>query len=164
MDAKLELKCSQLQEYIQQFYFENYDYFETFPSKINGLKSHPFSSGWIYSGKLGYIVDNVGKVHYYLDCDKLPEEAKQIIENWEPKTYADYVNGNNVFGITEDLEVYYSSLNDNGDIQFYGKKDPVFLDENGDEQVFDSNSSFGKLLRWKHDKSRFKKSFRTNIN
>ena len=146
MDAKIELKCQELQEYIQQFYVENYDYFENASSKINGLKSCPYSSGWIYSGKMGYIVDNSGKVHYYLDCEQLPEEAKKIIGSLEPKSYSDYVDGNDVYGITEDLEVYYSVEEGEGKYKYYGKKNLEFSEEDGSEVIFKEDSLFGKIL------------------
>ncbi len=146
LDANIELRCSELQEYIQQFYVENYDHFSESQSKIAGLKSDSKSSGWIYQGKMGYILDNSGNVHYYLDCEKLPEEAKKIIGKIDKKTYIQYVEGDGVYGITEDLEIYYSVKDSDGNNKYYGKKNLVFAKEDGSEEIFDSESVYSKIV------------------
>ena len=145
-NATIEQKCAELEEYLQQFYVRNYDNFSDTSSKIAAIKSLPISKDWIYAGKLGYILDSNGNVHYYLNEDNLSKEMKDIIGTWTKKSYADYVNGNDCYGITEDLKVYYQMKKGDGTFDYYGIKDPQFGQENGDAKVFDSTSAWAKVV------------------
>ena len=144
--ATIEQKCAELEEYIQEYYVKNFNHFENANTKIAGLKSYSESSAWIYAGKFGYIVDSLGNVHYYLDCDKLNKPMKDIIGTWTPKTYNDYVEGNGVWGLTEELKVYYQEKLENGEIKYYGHATEEFPTENGSDEVFGSGSAYAKLI------------------
>ena len=145
-NATIESKCAALEEYLQEFYVQNYDYFSNTSSKISSLNSFETSKKWIYKGKFGYILDKEGNVHYYLDCDNLNDEMKKIIGNWRTKTYNDYVEGNDVWGVTEDLKVYYAVKKSDGDFTYYGVNNPEFSQENGSNIVFAESSKISDII------------------
>ena len=142
--ANMKQKVAELEEYIQEYYVTNYDSFEQYPSNIIAIKSLPYSKKWIYTGKLGYVLDNKSDVHYFLNFDGLNEEMKKIIGNNSAKDYTDYVECKDVWGITEDLKVYYYG---NGIDDIYSVSNIVLGKENGADEVFASGSTLAKVIK-----------------
>jgi len=142
-NANIKQKVAELEEYIHEYYVRNYDSFGKYPTNIGALKSIPNSSNWIYTGKFGYVIDKANNLHYFLNCEKLPNEMKKIIGDTPKREYADYVDCKNVWGITEDLKVYYC---DNGLEDMYSVSDIVLGKENGATIAFSADSTISKLL------------------
>ena len=143
-DATFLSQKAILQEYIDQFYMEHYEDFENESNKALTLSKLDESRQWIYKGKLGYIVDNDGYVHYFLLINNMPKEIRETIKygNGE-KSYSDYVNCIDVWGVTEDLKVYYCS---NGNNSINGIELSALSKENGNDIVFDSGDKYAKLI------------------
>ena len=76
-------KCAAIEEYLQEFYVEEYKEFEGATSKLATLQSINESKDWFYKGKFGYVVDTLGKTHYFLVPSKMPEEVQNIIGSYE---------------------------------------------------------------------------------
>jgi len=143
-NANIKQKVAELEEYIHEYYIRNYDSFEEYSSNISAIKSLPISRNWIYTGKLGYVLDNKNDMHYFLNYDGLNEDMKKIIGNNNSKSYVDYVECKDVWGITEDLKVYYygSGIND-----LYSVSNIVLGKENGSDEVFASGSTLAKIVK-----------------
>lgn len=136
-------KCAAIEEFLQGYYVEKYEEFEGVNSKIGTLQSIDESKDWFYKGKFGYVVDTLGKVHYFLVPEKMPEEVQNIIGEYEEKGYADYVECKDVYGVTEELKVYYCS---DGIDSIIGASLEDLNEENGEEIIFSGDSDFGKLV------------------
>ena len=144
-DANMKSKIAALQDYIDQYYIENFDGFDKYGDKISALKANKKSSNWIYQGKMGYVLDKDGNVHYYLNYSNLPKEMKDIIGGFEEKTYADYVDGDGLYGLTEDLKVYYQTK-ENNNLSYIGISNPIFKKESGSTEVISGDTGLSDLI------------------
>ena len=79
-NANYQNQKALLQEYIDQFYIEHYDEFGDEQNKAAKLQSINASKNWVYKGKLGYVVDSEGYVHYFLMIENMPKEIRDEIK------------------------------------------------------------------------------------
>ena len=134
-----------LEEYLNQFYVENYEDLKNSEDKAEALSNYSKSSNWFYKTANGYVVDKNGKINYFLKVENLPEEAKKEIVDGksEGKTYGDYINGIDVYGVTKDLQVYY--LKD-GFENVLGASYENQKDEDPTKVVFEAGSLWSKVV------------------
>ena len=83
-NANFQTQKAILQEYFDQFYVEHFEEFGDETNKASILQSLNASKNWIYKGKLGYVVDEKGYVHYFLIIENMPKEIRESIKirNW----------------------------------------------------------------------------------
>ena len=101
--------CAELEEYLNQYYVQHYEEIDAISTnKVIGLKK--LQNKWFYQTALGYVLNN-GKALYLINKDGLPDEVKKNLKGGDAgnKTYVDYANLNDVYGVISDLHVYYSS-------------------------------------------------------
>ena len=104
-----------LEEYLNNYYVEHYEEMDGEESKVLTLTT--LEPSWFYIpanegiGGLRYIVDAEGHALYLIKKSGLPEDIKNQIRGGDAGegTYTDYVNLNDVYGVTSDLQVYYCS-------------------------------------------------------
>ena len=104
-----------LEEYLNNYYVEHYEEMNEEESKILTLTT--LEPSWFYIpanegiGGLRYVVDAEGHALYLIKKSGLPEDIKNQIRGGDAGegTYTDYVNLNDVYGVTSDLQVYYCS-------------------------------------------------------
>ena len=104
-----------LEEYLNNYYVEHYEKMNEEESKVLTLTT--LEPSWFYIpanegiGGLRYVVDAEGHALYLIKKSGLPEDIKNQIRGGDAGegTYADYVNLNDVYGVTSDLQVYYCS-------------------------------------------------------
>ena len=104
-----------LEEYLNNYYVEHYEEMKDEESKVQKLTT--MEPSWFYIpanegiGGLRYIVDAEGHALYLIKKSGLPEDIKNQIRGGDAGegTYTDYVNLNDVYGVTSDLQVYYCS-------------------------------------------------------
>ena len=145
MSADFKNQKAILQEYINQFYVEHFENIEDDANRAVALQTIDESRNWIYKGKLGYVVDSDGYVHYFLIIENFPKEIRdQIKYGIGEKKYSDYVNCIDVWGITENLEVYYCK---NGQNSMDGAVLGNLSQENGADEVFKAGSPLAKKIK-----------------
>ncbi len=134
-----------IQEYLNQFYIEHYDELQNTENKAEALANYSKSSNWFFKTANGYIVDKNGKAHYFLKTENLPDEVKsQIVGGISTeKTYGDYINGIDVYGVTKNLEVYYFK---DGIEDSFGTNYANLPDENPTKEIFSADSQWAKLV------------------
>lgn len=138
-----------LEEYLQQKYVENYDDIDSSDNKILQLQDIYPEYFYIPAregiGNLKYIVNNEGNSLYLIKKSGLPKEIQKSLKdgNAGSGTYSDYRNLNDVYGITSDLKVYYSSGSGNALIGI--TKDELDIDDPFRE-VFAAGSSYSNLI------------------
>ena len=104
-----------LEEYLNNYYVEHYEKMNEEESKVLTLTT--LEPSWFYIpanegiGGLRYVVDAEGHALYLIKKSGLPEDIKNQIRGGDAGegTYTDYVNLNDVYGVTSDLQVYYCS-------------------------------------------------------
>ena len=102
-----------LEEYLNNYYVEHYEEMNEEESKVLTLTT--LEPSWFYIpanegiGGLRYVVDAEGHALYLIKKSGLPEDIKNQIRGGDAGEgrYADYVNLNDVYGVTSDLQVYY---------------------------------------------------------
>ncbi len=134
-----------IQEYLNQFYIEHYDELQNTENKAEALANYSKSSNWFLKTANGYIVDKNGKAHYFLRTENLPDEVKsQIVGGISTgKTYGDYINGIDVYGVTKNLEVYYFK---DGIEDSFGTNYANLPDENPTKEIFSADNQWAKLV------------------
>ena len=140
-----------LEEYLNNFYVEHYEEMLEADSKI--LTMINLEPNWFYIpanegvGGLRYVVDADGHALYLIKKSGLPEDIKNQIRGGEAGegTYTDYVNLNDVYGVTENLQVYYCS---SGTDSIMGVTTDELNADNPLREVFNStnNSDLYNLL------------------
>ena len=108
--ANYAQSCAMLEEYLQQYYVQNFEKMEsTDGSKVVILQT--MKPGWFYSTRLGYIPDSNGNALYLINKDGLPNDIKKELKGGDAGdgTYSSYAKLIDVYGVTSDLHVYYSS-------------------------------------------------------
>ena len=148
-NATIKSGMAVLEEYLQEEYVENYDKFNNDESKIVQLQNMypeyfyiPANEG---IGGLRYIVSSDGHLLYLIKKSGLPEEIKNQLVGGEAgeKTYSDYQTLNDVYGVTKDLTVYYSSgqKDDTGKSILIGANFDEMETENPGKIVFKDNTT-----------------------
>ena len=66
-----------LEEYLNQFYVENYEDLKDSEDKAEALSNYSKSSSWFYKTANGYVVDKNGKINYFLKVENLPERSEE---------------------------------------------------------------------------------------
>ena len=104
-----------LEEYLNNYYVEHYEKMNEEESKVLTLTT--LEPSWFYIpanegiGGLRYVVDAEGHALYLIKKSGLPEDIKNQIRGGDAGegTYTDYVNLNDVYGVTSELQIYYCS-------------------------------------------------------
>ncbi len=140
-----------LEEYLNNFYVEHYEEMKDADSKV--LTMINLEPSWFYIpanegiGGLRYVVDADGHALYLIKKSGLPEDIRSQIKGGDAGEgeYADYVNLNDVYGVTENLQVYYCS---SGTDSIMGVTTDELNADNPLREVFnkDDNSAFYNLL------------------
>ena len=145
-----------LEEYLQQYYVENYDEFADAENKAIALKNYRQSSSWFYQGApLGYVVDSDGNSHYFINVSGLPDDIKQSVSGGtangkENLTYADYANMKDVYGVTSNLKVYYCP---NGKNTIEGISIAELDVADSTKEIFEAGSNMAKLITGSDEKN-----------
>ncbi len=144
MEAKIKIGIVALEEYIQEYYVGNYDEFsKTNLSKIEAIKTKKIN--WFYKTNEGFVVDSEGHALYLFVKKELPKEIQEQLVGGDAGEgkFKDYLNLNDVYGVTSDLKVYYCN---NGINSILGvEKEELDLDS-PTRPIVDSDSPLGGLL------------------
>ena len=140
-----------LEEYLNSYYVEHYEYFEKADNKAEALEQYSESSSWIWNpskhgyGAIGYIVNEDGNACYLIDKQALPEEIRSQLRGGDAGegTYTDYVSMNDVYGVTGNLQVYYCS---GGKDSILGISADELDKDNPLREIFSADSEFAKLI------------------
>ena len=140
-----------LEEYLNNYYVEHYEEFSKSDNKAEAIQKYPSSSKWIYNpaangyGSIQYLVDSNGKCLYLINKDELPEEIrKQIIGgDCGDKTYVEYMNLIDVYGVTPDLKVYYCS---DGKESIKGIMYDKLENDNPNRVVLEAGNELAKII------------------
>ena len=106
---------AKLEEYLNDYYVGHYEEMKNEENPVQKLTI--MEPSWFYIptnegiGGLRYVVDADGHALYLIKKSGLPEDIKSEIRGGDAGegTYSDYVNLNDVYGVTSDLQVYYCS-------------------------------------------------------
>lgn len=108
--ASFKSGMAALEEYLQEKYVEYYDESENYANKPE-LLGDKIDGLLLTQGQKKYItstIDGEGVKKYYLiNKSVLPKEIKDGLSGGNAEDYADYINFIDVYGVTEDLKVYY---------------------------------------------------------
>ena len=145
-----------LEEYLNNYYVENYENFESSENKAEALEKNYESSNWIWNpskhgyGNLGYIVDSDGNMCYLINKSELPDEIKKQILGGEAGdgSYSDYAKLNDVYGVTTNLKVYYSDGNN-----MLGISKENLEKDNPLREIFEAGSSIAKIITGSAEKN-----------
>ena len=96
-----------LEEYLQSEYVKYYDEADEYTNKVE-LLVNKISNLCLKDGTKNYIIYN-GKMYYLLNKQALPEEIRKQLRGGDTTDYLSYIRLKDVYGITEDLRVYYCS-------------------------------------------------------
>ncbi len=140
-----------LEEYLNSYYVEHYEYFEKADNKAEALEQYSESSSWIWNpskhgyGAIGYIVNEDGNACYLIDKQALPEEIRSQLKGGDAGegTYADYARMNDVYGVTGNLEVYYCA---SGKDSILGISEDDLDKDDPLREVLPAGSSIAKLI------------------
>ena len=152
MNATVKNSVAVLEEFLQQKYVEVYDKDTSNSefSKIELLQKYYKEYFYIPKeenvGNLNYVVNSDGKALYLIKKSGLPKDIQEMIKGGsdEGKTYTDFQSLNDVYGVTKDLKVYYSS---GPEAQIFAlSKDLELDDDNLQRKVFDSNNGYYSTL------------------
>ena len=133
-----------LEEYLNNYYVEHYEEMQDENnSKVIQLKA--LEPNWFFGTSLGYIPDSDGNALYLINKQGLPEDIRTQLKGGDAgeKTYSDYANLNDVYGVTGNLQVYYCQ---NGKSTILGAGIESLDKDNPARIVLDTNSSLGKNL------------------
>ena len=138
-----------LEEFFNNYYIENYENVKSSESKIEELTT--FKPEWFYIpasegiGGLRYIPDSDGNALYLIKKSNLPNEIKNQIKGGDAGngSYTDYASLNDVYGITNDLKIYYCK---NGKDSIIGIEKSNLDNDNPNRIVLDNNSELSKIL------------------
>ena len=96
-----------LEEYLQSEYVKYYDEADNYTNKVE-LLVNKISNLCLKDGTKNYITYD-GKMYYLLNKQALPEEIRNQLRGGDTTDYLSYIRLKDVYGITEDLRVYYCS-------------------------------------------------------
>ncbi len=152
MDADMKNGMAILEEFLQEKYVENFDKFDENEPKVMVVQRLypeyfyiPKNEG---VGGLSYILNKDGNALYLIKKSGLPKEIKSSLVggNAGEGKYNDYASLNDVYGVTSDLKVYYSSSS-NSTLLALGN---IELDiDDTTREVFKARKSFFELSKWR---------------
>ena len=105
-NAKLKSGMSVLEEYLQEKFVEYYDDTENYTNKVELLNDKIPELLLTNSSTRKYIIYN-GKAYYLLNKKCLPSDIQNVLVGGDSSEAADYTKLYDVYGITQDLKVYY---------------------------------------------------------
>ena len=105
-NAKLKSGMSVLEEYLQEKFVEYYDDTENYTNKVELLNDKIPELLLTNSSTRKYIIYN-GKAYYLLNKKCLPSDIQNALVGGDSSDAADYTKLYDVYGITQDLKVYY---------------------------------------------------------
>jgi len=105
MDAKMKNGMAALEEWLQQKYVENYDDAEKYESKPE-LINAKVKGFLLKDGTRNYVINN-GKAYYLINKKSLPKEIQEQLIGGNSTEYSQYIRLYDVYGVTNDLKVYY---------------------------------------------------------
>ena len=94
-----------LEEYLQTEYVKYYGEESEYTNKIE-LLSDKIGNLCLKDGTKNYITYN-GKMYYLINKQALPNDVKMQLKNGDTTEYAKYIRLIDVYGVTEDLRVFY---------------------------------------------------------
>ncbi len=94
-----------LEEYLQTEYVKYYDEADDYTNKIEML-SNKMTNLCLKDGTKNYITYD-GKMYYLVNKQSLPDDIKNQLKGGDTTEYIEYIRLIDVYGITEDLRVYY---------------------------------------------------------
>ena len=138
-----------LEEFLNNYYVEHYDKMNTNESKVEALIG--LEQSWFYHPNLNYVVDSDGTAHYFIIPENLPTEISSQIQGGKStnKEYRDYINCNDVYGVTKDLKVYYCK---SGKDTIMGVNSNELEQDSPTRIIFPANSNWSKLISGSSDK------------
>ena len=138
-----------LEEYLQTEYVKYYDDIDSSDNKVLQLQDIFPEYFYIPSregiGNLKYIVNNDGNSLFLIKKAGLPKEIQKSLKGGDAGNgmYSDYRNLNDVYGVTSNLKVYYSSGNEEKILGI--TKDELDID-NPFREVFVAGSKYSNLI------------------
>ncbi len=140
---------AQLEEFIQEKYVENYEKFNEKDNKVRTMQL--LYPEYFYIpvnekvGGLTYIVNSKGHIFYLIKKSGLPEEIRENLVGGDAGkgTYSDYASLNDVYGITSDLKVYYSSSSNS---ELTGITDDELDVDDTSREVFGAGTPLSDLI------------------
>ena len=152
MSAKQKAGMATLEEFLQEKYVENFEENDKYNSKLDLLISKAETKKYFQraSNSEYYFLDtNSYKEYYFIEKSALPNEIKNAITSGDNsltnKTI--YAEFNDIYGITEDLKIYYCS---NGYSSWIGAEDTAKVTDL-DEIVFEKDDPWAKALGQEND-------------
>ena len=132
----LKRGMAQLEEFLQNTYVEHYAKAKNFSSKPE-LLNDVIDGLLLKDGTRNYII-NDGKVYYLINKSSLPEEIQDVlIDGNGYSDYSKYIRLQDVYGLTEDLQVYYC---DEEGTNTYGEMIVADVDPNTPVNQINNNS------------------------
>jgi len=157
MDAKTKNGMAILEEFLQQKYVENFENFNVDDTnKIAKLadlyQSYFYNPKDDHYGTVNYMLDSEGHALYLINKQGLPQEIKDNLTGGNcgvgktgSERYYDYLSLNDVYGVTGNLKVYYSS----GDGTFIGIASSDELDNDTTTRiVLEADSAITKSIKY----------------
>ena len=123
MDADFKSGVAAVEEWLQEKYVEYYEDSENYVNKQE-LLAIKIKDLFFKEGSKNYII-NEGKIYYLLNKEVIPEDIRKGLKGGDSKAYADYARLIDVYGVTEDLKLYY--CDGNGSVS-YGTFDDKEID------------------------------------
>jgi len=149
IDAKMKNGVAVLEEWLQQKYVEYYDDVGDYANKPE-LLANKISGLFHKQGTKNYITSALGgggvKQYYLINKDALPKEIKSELQNGDAKTNSDYISFIDVYGVTEDLKVYYCK-NGLSPESVYGNVGGVDIDPNTKLSKINSNEIIKQTIQ-----------------
>ena len=151
-NANFKNSIAVLEEFLQEKYVENYESMADTDSKLQVLQK--IYADYFYSpnkdsgiGGLDYVVDSEGHALYLIKKSGLPDEIRKQLIGGDAgnvplsEAYTKYQTLSDVYGVTNDLTVYYSSgeKNDDGTNIIMGADIADLDKDNPTRTVLDSN-------------------------
>ena len=153
MNAKVKNGMAILEEFLQEEYVGNYDKMTEQDIKVKGLRdSYPeyfYDPAEDNYGVEHYVTDSKGHALYLIKKQNLPNEIKESLVGGDAGEgkYSDYASLNDVYGVTFDLKVWYSS----GNGELYGITEGELDLDDLRRTVLTGDSDIAKLVSKRED-------------
>ena len=144
--ANILQSCASLEDFFNEYYVEHYEDFADSTDVILEIEKDSVAQKWFHIpkndgiGNLNYVVDNEGNSLFLIKKSGLPDNIQKNVVGGEAGdgSYASYSSLIDVYGITNNLKVYYC-MNDK---EFIGLASKNELDkDNPLREVFSSTSN-----------------------
>lgn len=146
--ASILQSCADLEEFFNEYYVSNYEKWGDTQDIILAMENENDARQWFHIpkndgiGNLNYVVDSDGNCLFLIKKSGLPDYIKQSIVGGEAggESYASYSALDDVYGITNRLNVYYCKSS----TEFIGIASKAELDkDNPLREVFSSTKDAG---------------------